>query len=360
MRIFMKKSYRQIDILLIIAAVILAAGYYGASSAAVKTRDAWYEDKLRAAKLMEKALDAIRIEKESRGLTSDPQIDINNTGIIGAEWSPITTTLGALEAKRTGANPDFAAVVVDMLKEAGLEEGDFVAVNLSGSFPALNIAVISAVEVLGLDSAIISSAGASAWGANEPGFTYPDMEQVLYEAGIFKARSEAVSMGGAGDIGREMDEAVVKELLARYKKQGRTIIYQPDFGLNLQQRLEIYQKKNKSISCFINVGGNLLSSGGNEDFTRLRTGLIKKGEYTGSRKGEGLIQEFLYKGIPVINLLNIKSLAVQYGVPVDPYPMPAVGEGDIFYEYRYPYPAIVVSLGMALSMLVVYSRRVRR
>lgn len=356
----MKKNYRQIDILLIIAAVILAAGYYGASSAAVKTRDVWYEDKLKAAKLMEKALDYIRIEKESRGLTSDPQIDINNTGIIGMEWSSITTTLGALEVKRTSANPDFAAVVVDMLKEAGLEEGDFVAVNLSGSFPALNIAVISAIEVLGLDSAIISSAGASAWGANEPGFTYPDMEQALYEAGVFKARSEAVSLGGADDIGGEMDEAVAEELLARYKKQGGTIIYQPDFGLNLQQRLEIYEQKGKSISCFINVGGNLLSSGGNEDFTRLRTGLIKKGEYTGNRNWNGLIQEFLYKGIPVINLLNIKDLAIRYGVPVDPYPMPAVGKGDIFHEYGYPYPMIAVSLGLVLSMLVFYSRRVRR
>ncbi|MEA4847064.1 MAG: poly-gamma-glutamate system protein, partial [Clostridiaceae bacterium] len=105
---------------------------------------------------------------------------------------------------------------------------------------------------------------------------------------------------------------------------------------------------------------NLLSTGGNEDFTRLRTGLIKKGGYKGTRKEKGLIQEFLHRGVPVINLLNIKSLAVQYGVPVDPYPMPAVGKGDIFYEYRYPYPLIAAILGLALSILVIYGRRVRR
>lgn len=356
----MRKSFRQIDILLLATALILAAGYYWSASAAVRTRDVWYEDKLKAARLMEKAIVTIREEKERRGLATDPSTDINNTGIIGSEWSPMTTTLGALEAKRTSANPDFAAVVVDMLKEAGLEKGDLVAVNLSGSFPALNIAVLSAIEILNLEAAVITSSGASSWGANDPDFTYPDMEQELYEAGVFKDRSEAVSLGGVDDIGGEMDDAVVQELLSRFGKQGRRIIYQQDFSLNLKQRLEIYRSRGKSISCFVNVGGNLLSSGGNEDFTRLKTGLIRKGEYTRRVKGEGLIQVFLTNGIPVINLLNIKSLALEYGVPVDPYPMPAVGIGDIFHENRYPYTIIVASLLAALFMIVIYSMRVRR
>lgn len=356
----MKKSFRQTDILLLIAAFILAAGYFWSASTAVRTRDIWYDEKLKAARLMEKAMDTIRKEKERRGLASDTQADINNTGIIGSEWSPVTTTLGALEAKRTSANPDFAAVVVDMLKEEGLKEGDLVAVNLSGSFPALNIAVQSAVQALGLDSVTIASAGASSWGANDPSFVYPDMEQMLYEAGIFKSRSEAVSLGGVDDIGGEMDEPVVEELLARFEKQGRAIIYQQDFSLNLKQRLEIYRSRGKSIKCFVNVGGNLLSSGGNEDFTRLRTGLIKKAEYPSKIKGQGLIQEFLNSGTPVINLLNIKSLALEYGVPIDPYPMPAIGTGDIFHENRYPYHIVAASLILALVVLAIYSVRVRR
>ena len=82
-------------------------------------------------------------------------------GIIGVEFNEITTTLGALESKRTSANPNFAAVLVDLLLEADLEEGDKVAMNLSSSFPALNIASIVACETLDLEPVIISSIGSS-------------------------------------------------------------------------------------------------------------------------------------------------------------------------------------------------------
>lgn len=356
----MKKNFMQTDILLLIVAAILAFGYYGASLSAVRIRDVWYEEKLEASGMMEKAMKLIRKEKKQRGLAVDFQTDINNTGMIGVEWSPITTTLGALEAKRTSANPDFAAVVVDMLKEANINEGDTVAVNFSGSFPALNIAVVSAVETLGLDPVIITSAGSSTWGANEPEFTYPDMEQVLYESGIFKVRSAAVSLGGVDDIGQDMDEAVRESLIERYKSQGRRIIYQPDFSLNMQQRLEIYQGHGRQVKCFINVGGNLLSSGGDEDFTRIRTGLIRNGEYSGNKNEKGLIQAFLNRGVPVINLLNIKGLAMQYGVPIDPYPLPEIGEGDVFFVYRYPYSVIAFCLISSLLLLAIYVRRARR
>jgi poly-gamma-glutamate system protein len=186
------------------------------------------------------------------------------------------------------------------------------------------------------------------------------MEQTLYEAGAFKSRSAAVSLGGVDDIGKEMDEDIRNALLADIKEQGRKMIYQPDFGLNLQQRLEVYQEPGKDIKCFINVGGNLLSSGGSEDFTRLKTGLINNHEHTGDPKKKGLIQIFLDRGTPVINLLNIESLAVRYGIPIDPFPIPEIGEGDIFYEYRYSHTIIVGCLVSALLILLTYGRRVRR
>jgi len=161
-------------------------------------------------------------------------------------------------------------------------------------------------------------------------------------------------------IGEDMDEEISKTLLERFGKQGRRVIYQQDFTMNVQQRLEIYEEKGKPIKCFINVGGNLLSSGGSEDFTRLRTGIIKNGEYSAIQKEKGLIQVFMDRGIPVINLLNIKGLAAEYGVPIDPYPLPEAGTGDIFHEKQYPYSVIALCLGLALSMLVIYGRRARR
>ena len=62
-------------------------------------------------------------EKINRGLEIDKSLDKNEIGLIGLEWSGITTTLGDIEAKRTSTNPDFAALLVKLFKEAGLKRG---------------------------------------------------------------------------------------------------------------------------------------------------------------------------------------------------------------------------------------------
>ena len=110
----------------------------------------------------------------------DKSLDKNETGLIGLEWSGITTTLGDIEAKRTSTNPDFAALLVKLFKEIGLKKGDIVAANFSSSFPALNLAFISAADTLGLKAIIITSIGSSTYGGNIEDFTYLDMENYLY------------------------------------------------------------------------------------------------------------------------------------------------------------------------------------
>ena len=50
-------------------------------------------------------------------------IDLNQTGLIGPEWTPLTTTPGIEEAKRTALDPNFAALLVRYFEEAGLEKG---------------------------------------------------------------------------------------------------------------------------------------------------------------------------------------------------------------------------------------------
>ena len=130
-----------------------------------------------ASRQAEACYQAIYQEKLDRGLSMDPGADINKTGMIGLDYSFITTTIGNLEAKRTSTNPNMAAVVVDMLQELKLQPGDKVAVNCSGSFPALNIAVMCAVGEMELDPFLITSFGSSTHGANDPEFTYLDMER---------------------------------------------------------------------------------------------------------------------------------------------------------------------------------------
>ena len=60
---------------------------------------------LDAARQMERCMEEIKALKERRGIEINPSEDIHGTGLIGTDYTPITTTLGSLEAKRTTANP---------------------------------------------------------------------------------------------------------------------------------------------------------------------------------------------------------------------------------------------------------------
>src|SRR5690606_18084703 len=139
---------------------------------------------------------------------SDPA----GTGLIGKRFTTVTSDTGLLSSKQTSINPNFAAVVVHFLKRAGLSKGETVAVGLSGSFPAANIAAYSAIQALGLRPVIIASASASQWGAKHPRFLWLDMEKVLYRRKIFPFRSSAASIGGVDDLGAGIAEEGIEKL----------------------------------------------------------------------------------------------------------------------------------------------------
>ena len=131
----------------------------------------------------------------------DADVDPQESGLIGVSSSPVTSLSGHLPAKQTSINPNWAAVILRMLREVGVKEGDVVAVAVSGSFPALNLATYAAIEQLGAEPLVIVSGSASQWGANVPGLTWVDMSRELREAGITKTVEVAASLGGAEDRG---------------------------------------------------------------------------------------------------------------------------------------------------------------
>ncbi|MCJ7657071.1 MAG: poly-gamma-glutamate system protein, partial [Candidatus Atribacteria bacterium] len=87
----------------------------------------YYAEQVLAAQLMKSSLEAIKEERLKRAIPLDVGLDPNQTGIIGEEYTELTTTLGNLEAKRTSSNPAFAALLVKYFKEANLKKGDAVA-----------------------------------------------------------------------------------------------------------------------------------------------------------------------------------------------------------------------------------------
>lgn len=342
----MKKEY----IALLAALAILAADVFWVYRTRTTIPAEDFQEKLQASEMTQQCIQAVRRMKEEQGVSIDLTSDINHTGVIGQEYSDITTTLGNLEAKRTSTNPNMAAVVVDMFHELGLEAGDKVAVNCSGSFPALNIAVMCAVDTLGLDPLLISSFGASTHGANDPELTYLDMEYGLWQQGLLQHRSAYFSIGGMEDVGKEMNPDTVADIVERIQGYGYPLFYDDDLLHNVRSRYQIYRDYGE-IKCFINVGGNDASFGDSSVMVHTDGGILT--ELSEKDQSTGLVQLFLKDGIPVIHLLNIKSIAAEYGMPIDPTPLPEIGKGGVYYVYEYNQPLAAAGLLAAAAVLLL-------
>lgn len=336
-----------------VAVLIMSAALTIAGARKVRVPD--YDQKLAAAQLMQACMDRIKEYKREEGLAVSEE-DIHNTGLIGAPYTMVTTTIGVLEAKRTTANPDMAAMAVQLLKEAGVSPGDRVGAAFSGSFPGLNLAVLSACQVMEVELVYICSAGASTYGANQPELTFPEMAQRLVEDGLLFQEGAAVSMGGDFDCGMEMEPGLRDDILARLRTLGPEVIWEEDFQKNLSLRREYYEKEGP-ICCFIGVGGSITTLGLAED--QLDWGVTPPGTIQKITKNSGLMEIFNYEGRPVIHLLNIKELAAGYGLAYDPHRLPRPGESAVYFTTRYPRWWAAGGLAAAAGLLLWGRRKGR-
>jgi poly-gamma-glutamate system protein len=275
--------------------------------------------------------------KEEMGLLQSLATDPNQTGLIGPEWSEITTTIGDLPAKRTVANPDLAAMLARILLSFDPTPGAAVGLVLSGSFVGANLAAITAVEALGLRPVIVSSLGASMYGANDPTLTWLDMEALVRRAGIWQARSVAVVLGGESGAGGGLNQAGRELLMAAARRNGYQPFETSDFG-ELKQRIHVAvsDAAPAGLIALVNSGGSVLGMGTCLDAYRLRSGVVR-GQLSCQSGVPGLAHDFARRGVPVINILNVKRLALDWGLPFDPVPLPAVGKNVHIYG-RFGYP----------------------
>ena len=168
-----------------------------------------YDMKVNAATQMEKAMVMLKDIRMEKAVFIDIENDPNETGLVGTQFSLITTDEGDLDAKLTTLDPNFSAAMVELLTRAGLTSGDTIAVMLTGSMPGANIAVLIACDALGIHPIVITSIGASQWGANDPDMTWLDMEKLLFDEGLISIRSIAASIGGRNDQGRLLSPKAV-------------------------------------------------------------------------------------------------------------------------------------------------------
>ncbi|HEX4144867.1 MAG TPA: poly-gamma-glutamate system protein [Pirellulales bacterium] len=316
-----------------------------------------YDEKVAAAQLAADCMETIKQRRIALGHAIDPAVDPAQTGLIGAALTPATSTAGRLKAKRVSANPNFAAIVVALLKRAGVEKGDTVAIGYSGSFPGLNIAVESAVQTLDLRPIGISSAAASQWGANLPDFLWLDMERTLYDEGKIGFRSQAASLGGVEDRGLGMSDETQQTLRAGIARNGLATIEAESFTQSVEQRMRLYQDQagGRPIKCYINIGGGATSVGKSLGKKQFRSGLHTRLPRR-ARTIDSVMTRFLAAGVPVIHLIRATAMAERYGLETEPRAPAIVGQGEVFERYQYNAWYAAAALAGILAMLGFLNR----
>jgi len=348
----MYKFRAKSNIVLSVLSLLSLLAFIAVENGKVDMKQEWYTEKLEAAQLSELAARQLKSFRLENSVFIDVINDPNQTALIGQEYTMITTDRGYIDSKLSATNPNFAAVVVQLLKDAGVEEDDNVAVALSGSFPGLNISVFAALETLKVNPIVITSVGASNYGANDPYFTWLDMEDVLYKSNVFHHRSVAASIGGGFDVGRGLSPEGRNLIEKAIKRNDVEFINEKHLENSIARRMDVYEKHSnrKPIEAYINVGGGIASLGNTINGKLIPPGLT---EFLPMKNFpvRGTIIQMGQKEVPIIHLLNINQLTKKFGLPNSPVPLPEPGEGEIFVQTKYS--MLITSIATAFLVIVI-------
>jgi poly-gamma-glutamate system protein len=348
-----KPSMRSNRTLAILTVVSVVMYLWANGSKVIKTSD-YYEEKLAAATWMLAAEDSLRSTIFPRGLFLDNINDPNASALIGQQFTSITTETGNLNAKWTALNPNMAAIIVEYFHEAGLESGDYIAVGLSGSFPGVNLAVYAACKAMNINPVVIASVGASSWGANDPNFTWLDMESILIHDGMLDSRSVAASIGGGDDIGRQLSPTGREDIRNAITRNNLPLIENEFISVSILERIAFYDSvlAGNEVKLYINVGGGLASLGHSRNENLIGEGFFEQLPNINYPR-HGVIHEYGSRGVPVLNLVNINRIAESYNLPQTPNPLPDPGTGELFSEERYNLIITAIALLVVIATMIV-------
>jgi poly-gamma-glutamate system protein len=353
--------------LLLLLAVISLAIFYLAEATRHKKQAPYYDLKLKAATLDKQCQDLIRVELKNRGIAIDYENDPNGSGLIGEQSTLITTDLGELRSKLVSTNPNFAAAFVEMFKQCDLKRGDRIAAAITGSFPAVNIAFYSACEIMGLEPVVITSLGSSTWGANNPDFTWLDMEKVLYNAKLIGHRSIAASLGGGTDNGRGLSLTGRRLLIDAIRRNDVELIFTGNLDdilqgsgslkQNIDLRMKIYDReiKAQAYTAYVNIGGSLASLGSSQNGKLMPSGVIFH-LIQANFPARGVINIMAERKIPIIHFMQPTDIAATYGLPDDITPAPVVGKDPIFQRDEYSITSTIIYTVLLMIIVAVFIR----
>jgi poly-gamma-glutamate system protein len=295
---------------LLLLAAALAGTWYLAAPAVLDSGERALWEKVRAAQLH------LAQWRRRNGTAPAPGSDPWDCGLIGVEWSGITTTLGDLAAKRTACDPAWSVQLWRWLRELGLGPGDPVAIYASGSFPGMLLNAIAAAEASELDILMIVSLGASTWGANHADAPWPAMAAELRRGGFIRTRADYYTLGGGAETGLGLAPEG-EALLRRAAGTANVPLLAADSLEDMVQRkTELLLAHGPRL--LINIGGSQANLGDAAAALELQPGLLLPAP--GADRGNGVIGDALRRGIPVVHALHMQGLAALTGIPYDAPP----------------------------------------
>jgi len=340
-----------------IMTVIFMALFFWSENSRVNVRPDDYNAKIDAVRIMEESLQILIDHRLPGGVqrSGDDVKDPLAYTMLGEKDSPITTDEGRIEDKVTVLNPNFAAVVVDLLSQSGVKAGDTIAIALTGSMPGANLAAFSAAKALGLHPMIITSVGSSWWGANSPDFTWLDMERVLFDAEIFDFRSIAASAGGGDDQGgMRLSDAGQNLIADAVNRNDLTYIHEGSLSSNIKGRTDIYLRQTDLVNykAYVNLGGGTASIGHRANGGLIPSGFNKRLPQK-NYPNRGVIHNFAENSVPIIQIYDIPKIAKEYKLETGQLPLPKSGVGLVFEYERYNLTIAYFALGLMLLILIV-------
>lgn len=309
--------------------------------------EAHYSTMVAASRTVRDGYDTIRpVRADLRPI--NPENDPTRSGMLGISSSEVTTTIGGLESKQTTINPNWGAVAVKLLADAGVEEGDLVAVAVSGSFPALNLAVYAAIEALGAEPVIIASASSSQYGANVPGLLWLDMERELRSAGVIASRPVAASIGGVEDRGADISNEGRQIILDTIARAGVPLIEPSNYQEAVADRIALYRdhSEGRPYKAFVNVGGGATIVGPPGIDSQFSPGLQRNAPARAFAV-DTVMGYFIREGVPAIHFIGIQTMAERHGMPIAPRDPVPVGDGGVYASQTYS-RILALILGFAL------------
>ncbi|NEO18610.1 MULTISPECIES: poly-gamma-glutamate system protein [unclassified Moorena] len=355
------QSEKQTWKIILTVAIVALIGLMAVENISVKAG----ETEIKAAQIMQAGMETIKEYRQKEvGEQYYDQYDADKlnkfieSGMIGVLSSPITTMVVAPTAKVATINPNWAALMVDLYIKAGVKNGDTIAASFSGSYPALNLAVMAAAEAMDIKVIAISSVGSSSWGSNLPNLAWLDMERILNEKQIISNRSVAASRGGLEDLGLGLEAQAVQMMEEIIKRNKMYYIYEIDRRQNIDHRMSIYSQYSDSdtIKLYVNVGGGKISVGDDTKERIFQAGLNKNMRIKPGTS-DSLMKRFAESGMPVIQMRHMTELCKRLNMPCDIEEIPLVSEVKIFSHYNKFLVIAVFTVITALLLLLVKERQ---